>query len=156
MNRFVAGAVSCLLLITAGLFWWQGRAERERAATPKPQHLAASAADPTLPEGDENATGAAPPPMPPEARAEDREARRFNRYDRNRDNIITRVEMMSSRTKDFKKLDKDGNNLLSFEELAAATSDRFAAADADKDGKLTRAEFATTAPKRGAKPKCKC
>jgi hypothetical protein len=155
MNRFVAGGVTCLLLMALGLFWWQGRAERERAAAPKPQQLVSSA-DLSLPEGDENAMGIAPPPMPPEARAEDREARRFNRYDRNRDNIITRVEMMSSRTKDFKKLDKDGNNLLSFEEWAAATSDRFAGADADKDGKLTRAEFATTAPKRSAKPACKC
>jgi Ca2+-binding EF-hand superfamily protein len=64
--------------------------------------------------------------------------------------------MMGSRTKAFKALDKDGDNLLSFEEWAVATSDRFAAADADKDGKLTPAEFATTAPKRSAKPKCRC
>lgn len=156
MNRFIAGGVTCLLLMALGLFWWQGRAERERAAAPKPQQLASNPADLSLPEGDENAIGAAPPPMPPEARAQDREARRFNRYDRNRDNIITRVEMMSSRTKDFKKLDKDGNNLLSFEEWAAGTSDRFAGADADKDGKLTRAEFATTAPRRSPKPACKC
>ena len=28
--------------------------------------------------------------------------------------------------------------------------------DEDKDGKLTPAEFATTAPKRSPKPKCKC
>ena len=64
--------------------------------------------------------------------------------------------MMSTRTAAFRKLDKDGNNLLSFEEWAAATSDRFAGADADKSGDLTRVEFATTAPKRAAKPKCSC
>jgi len=154
MGRFVAGAVVCLLLVTGGLFWWQGRAGSERpAAAAKPS--AQAPAELTLPEGDEDAMGAAPP-MPPEAREEDREARRFNRYDRNRDDVITRLELMSSRTNAFKKLDKDGNNLLSFEEWAVATSDKFAGADADRNGKLTRAEFATTAPKRSPEPKCKC
>ena len=75
---------------------------------------------------------------------------------RDRDGVITRLEMMGSRTKAFKALDKDGDNLLSFEEWAVATSDRFASADANKDGKLTPAEFATTAPKRTPKPKCTC
>jgi len=157
MDRFVAGAVACLMLLTAGLFWYQGRAEKDQAQTeilpveavaPPPQALA-------LPVGDENAVGKAPP-MPPEAPAADRETKRFNRYDQDRDNIITRLEMMSSRTKAFKKLDTDGNNLLSFEEWAARTSDRFAGADGDKDGRLTRSEFATTAPKQKPKPKCKC
>lgn len=152
MGRFVAGAVICLLLVTGGLFWWQGRAESEGpvAARPAPPPV-----DPVLPKGREDAVGT-PPPLPPEAPEEDREARRFNRYDRNRDDVITRLELMSSRTVAFRKLDKDGNNLLSFEEWAVATSDRFAGADADRDGKLTRTEFATTAPKRSAKPKCKC
>ncbi len=63
---------------------------------------------------------------------------------------------MGSRVKAFKKLDKDGDNLLSFEEWAVATSDRFAEADANADGKLSPAEFATTAPKRSLKPRCKC
>ncbi len=154
MNRFVAGAVAGLLLVSAGLFWWQGRAEQQRAVAPTPVS-SPSTYDETLPEGSENAFGAAPP-MPPEAREEDREAKRFGRYDHNRDGIITRTEMMASRTKDFKKLDKDGNNLLSFEEWAVKTSDRFAGADANDDKKLTRAEFATTAPKTDDKPKCRC
>ena len=64
--------------------------------------------------------------------------------------------MLGSRVKAFKALDKDKDNLLSFEEWAVATSDRFADADANADGKLTPAEFATTAPKRTAKPKCRC
>src|SRR3546814_1772651 len=72
----------------------------------------------------------APPPMPPSAPQQTREERRFARYDRNRDDIITRTEMLSSRTKAFRKLDMDGNNLLSFEEWAVKTSDRFAGADA--------------------------
>ena len=63
---------------------------------------------------------------------------------------------MSSRTTAFRKLDTDGNNLLTFEEWAVTTGKKFAGADADRSGDLTRAEFATTAPKRKAKPKCRC
>lgn len=157
MNRFVAGAVACLLLVTGGLFWWQIRAEGTEEQRKAPLALAAAppVEDEELPVGDEDAMGEAPP-MPPEASEKSREAKRFDRYDRNRDGIITRTEMLSSRAKAFKKLDTDGNNLLSFEEWAVATSDKFAGADADRDGKLTRAEFATTAPKPAAKPKCKC
>ncbi len=154
MNRFVAGGVAGLLMAAAGLFWWQGHAERQRDSAPVATSTPAPV-DEGLPEGDTNAFGAAPP-MPPEARAEDREAQRFNRYDRNRDAIITRTEMLGSRTRDFKKLDTDGNNLLSFEEWAVKTADRFAGADGNGDGKLTRAEFATTAPTPEPKPKCRC
>ncbi|MGD9811040.1 MAG: hypothetical protein AB7U35_06840 [Sphingobium sp.] len=153
MNRFVAGVAACLLLVTGGLFWWQGQAENR--AEPAPERVAVPSAPQALPEGNSNAMGA-PPPVPPEARPEDREAKRFDRYDRDRNGVISRLEMMSSRTSAFKALDKDGNNLLSFEEWAVRTSDRFAGADGDKDGKLTRAEFATTAPKPVTKPKCKC
>jgi hypothetical protein len=64
--------------------------------------------------------------------------------------------MLSSRTDGFRKLDKDGNNLLTFEEWAVTTSSRFAGADADGDLELTPTEFATTAPKRNPKPKCRC
>lgn len=154
MTRFIAGAVACLLLVTGGLFWWQGQARNQRLDDPVKERDAQVPL--ALPTGDEDALGRAPP-MPPEAPEEDREARRFNRYDKDRDNIITRLELMSSRTAAFKKLDRDGNNLLSFEEWAVRTSDRFQDADANRDGKLTRAEFATTAPKRAApKPDCKC
>ncbi len=153
MSRFVAGAVASLLLVTGGLFWWQGHAESQRPLS-APQPFVPGPLE-ALPKGDESAMGAAPP-MPPEARAEDREAKRFGKYDRDRDGAITRIEMMSSRTKEFKKLDTDGNNLLSFEEWAVKTSDRFAGADANRDGKLTRTEFAMTAPKDSPKPKCRC
>lgn len=154
MARFVAGAVLALMLVAGGLFWWQGRAGQELAARPSPE-AASAPVDMTLPEGDEDAIGA-PPPMPPEARPEDREAKRFNRYDGNRDGAITRIEMMGTRTDEFRKLDTDRNNLLSFEEWAVKTSDRFAGADGNRDGKLNRAEFATTAQKAPAKPKCRC
>jgi hypothetical protein len=144
MGRFLAGSVASLLLAAAGLFWWQGRAGEERAPPPRP--LATGEAG--LPaEGDPAARGA-PPPMPPEADPRSREQKRFDRYDRNRDGIVTRTEMMASRTNDFRRLDKDGNNLLSFEEWAVRTSERFAGADANRDGKLAPAEFAATAQQR--------
>ena len=95
MNRFVAGAVAGLMLVSAGLFWWQSHAEKQRASAPAPVS-SPSPYDDTLPQGSDNAFGAAPP-MPPEAREEDREAKRFGRYDHNRDGIITRTEMMASR-----------------------------------------------------------
>lgn len=152
MNRFVAGSVSALLLVAAGLFWWQSRAVGEPKAPP--QVYTPAPIEP-VPEGDANATGDAPP-EPAEADPRTRAEKRFDRYDRDRDGIVTRPEMMASRTKAFKALDKDGNNLLSFEEWAVATSDRFALADADKDGKVTVTELAAIAPKPVVKPKCKC
>lgn len=153
MGRFVAGSVSALLLVAAGLFWWQGRASDE------PQTVAArpdapAAPLPKFPEGDPDAVGK-PPPVPT-ATNRTREERRFDRYDRDRDNIITRGELLGSRVKAFQKLDRDGNNLLSFEEWSVRTSDRFAGADTNGDGRLTRAEFATTAPKRSVQPGCDC
>ncbi len=148
MKRYVAGAASMMLLMTAGLFLWIGASGQDvvipdAPPPPEPDILEA------LPQADENAPAFGPaPPTPPEAHKASREERRFNRYDRNRDGVITRLEMMSSRTKAFKALDKDGNNLLTFEEWAVATSDRFEKADKDGDGQLTRAEFRTTRSKR--------
>jgi hypothetical protein len=150
MNRMVLGALGVLALFGLGLFWLQGRAEVERGAPPP---AAQAAAAPTgLPSADIAGLSG---PAPPEESELSREERRFFRYDRTRDRIITRQEMMSSRTDGFRKLDTDGNNLLTFEEWAVTTSDRFAGADANGDNKLTPAEFATTAPKPRASP-CNC
>jgi hypothetical protein len=155
MSRILAGGVGAMLMIAAGLFWWQGQAAGDREAmTATPPVPAQRLLDP-LPEGDPEAVGEAPP-MPASATPESREQRRFARYDRDRDGIITRNEMMASRVKAFKALDKDGNNLLSFEEWAVATADRFAAADLDKNGRVTAAEFAATAPKPKPAAKCRC
>ena len=153
MRRFLGGAVGALLLASAGLWLWQGQAqENEIPAAPPP-----AAISDALPEaGNAAAAFGTAPPTPPEAPKTSREEQRFNRYDRNRDEIISRLEMMGSRTKAFKALDKDGNNLLSFEEWATATGERFAGADGNKDKLLTRKEFATTRPKAAAKPGCRC
>jgi len=153
--KFAAGAAGILLLLTAGLFLWIGAQGQEVPIPAAP--LPPEPAEPdALPEAklDEHTVGPAPP-TPPKAYKASREEMRFNRYDRNRDEIVTRLEMMSSRTASFRKLDKDGNNLLTFEEWAVATSDKFAGADSDGNGQLTRTEFRTTRPKRSA-PRCKC
>ena len=150
MNRIVLGAVAALVLVGIGLFWLQGRAEVERGAPPPdPDGDFAIAAPEALPSAD--VTGLRGP-APPEATELTREQRRFFRYDRNRDGVITRDEMLSTRTAAFRRLDVDGNNLLTFEEWAVSTIDRFEMADANGDGMLTSAEFATTAPAPRATP----
>lgn len=154
MRRFLAGGIGALLLAAAGLWLWQTQAYQENAipAAPPPTQLPDK-----LPEAGVDAPAFGPaPPTPPEAPKASREEVRFNRYDRNRDELISRIEMMGSRTKAFKELDTDGNNLLTFEEWAAATGERFAGADANKDKLLTRKEFAATRPKVTAKPGCRC
>ena len=142
MGRFLAGSIAALLLVAAGLFWWQG--EADKGARPLIARGGAKAQALSLPgEGDADARGAAPPSVP-EAAPRTREQKRFDRYDRNRDGVITRPEMMSSRS-------------ASFEEWAVRTSDRFATADADRNGKLSPEEFAATAPKPAQrKPVCAC
>ncbi|AUX69977.1 hypothetical protein CHX26_11180 [Porphyrobacter sp. HT-58-2] len=153
MRQAVLGVVAGLVLAGVGVFWWQGRAAIESSAPPPPPLEPLSDPD-ALPSAD---PGSMTGPAPPELSELSREEQRFFRYDRNRDRVITRDEMLASRTEAFRKLDKDGNNLLTFEEWAVATVDRFEGADKDGDGRLTPREFATTAPKPAVKkPACKC
>lgn len=155
MNRTLLGALAALLLVAAGLFWWQGRAAVESGAPPPelaPQEKAAI--DPTvLPTA--NAAGLRGP-EPPVATEMSREQRRFARYDRNGDKLVSRNELLATRTAAFRKLDADGNNLLTFEEWAVATANRFKAADRNGNLSLTAEEFASTRPKVEARPKCRC
>lgn len=153
MRQVVLGVLGGLVLAGVGMFWWQGRAEVERGAPPpvvtpaKPDPMKLPIADP----------GSLKGPAPPEMTELGKEEQRFFRYDRNRDRVITRDEMLSTRTDGFCSLDKDGNNLLTFEEWAVTTVDRFGKADKDGNGQLTPREFAATAPKPAAKkPACKC
>lgn len=153
MRQAVLGALGGLALAGIGVFWWQGRAAIEEGAPP-PAPVAPLSDPAALPLSD---PGSLQGPAPPEQSDLSKEELRFFRYDRNRDRVITRDEMLSSRTDAFRALDKDGNNLLTFEEWAVATVDRFEGADKDGDGRLTPREFATTAPKPAAKkPACKC
>ncbi|WP_295495033.1 hypothetical protein [Sphingorhabdus sp. EL138] len=154
MQRMLIGGVAALLMACGGLLVWQSMANQPSLipAPPPPTVLSDK-----LPEaaGDAPAFGPAPP-TPPEAPKASREEMRFNRYDRNRDELVSRLEMMGSRTKAFKALDADGNNLLTFEEWAAATGQRFASADGNKDLLLTRKEFVRTRPKAPPKQGCRC
>ncbi|KPF65230.1 hypothetical protein IP79_03405 [Porphyrobacter sp. AAP60] len=154
MRQAVLGVIGGLALAGVGVVWWQGRAEIESSAPPPPP-VEAPVLDPdALPMAD---PGDLQGPAPPEVSELSREEQRFFRYDRNRDRLITRNEMLSTRTDAFRKLDKDGNNLLTFEEWAVTTVERFEAADVDGNERLTPREFAATAPKPAAKkPACKC
>jgi hypothetical protein len=155
MRRFILGGVTALVLLSVGLFWWQGRAEVEKAP-PLPQPMA-SAPDPQeMPSADP--AGFEGPELP-EATEQTREQRRFGRYDRDRDGRIRRNEMLSTRVDGFRKLDKDGNNLLTFEEWAVATVTKFDGADKNHDQWLSPEEFRSTAPppaKAKPRPKCSC
>lgn len=150
MNRLALGAFAALFLTGLGLFWWQGRAEVEKAAPP-PAPIAAI--DDGIPQSD---PGTMTGPAPPEASKLTREQQRFFRFDRDRDGRITRNEMMSTRTDGFRALDTDGNNLLTFEEWAVTTANKFKGADRDGNLELTPEEFETTKPRPVRKPACRC
>ncbi|MGY6551915.1 MAG: EF-hand domain-containing protein [Erythrobacter sp.] len=153
MRQTILGVLIGLVLAGVGMFWWQGRAAIESNAPPpaEPEFVAASDELPMVDPGDLRG------PAPPELTERTREQMRFDRYDRNRDGVISRDELLASRVPAFRKLDVDGNNLLTFEEYAVTTVKKFEGADKNGDGKLTREEFATTAPKPAAKkPACKC
>ena len=153
MNRIVLGAVFALLLTGAGLFWWQGRAATERGAPPPSLAGAEPVGDEPLPFTHAGGLRGA---APPEADPLTREQKRFDRLDHDRDGRITANEMLAPRAAAFRKLDLDHNNLLSFQEWAVRSSNRFSGADGNRDGALTREEFATTKPKPGKHPACRC
>lgn len=153
MNRIVIGALGALLMVSVGLFWWQGRAEVERAAPPPLSAIPSQNATELPSASVEGLLG----PDLPEATPLSREQKRFGRYDHDSDGRITRNEMLSTRTAAFRKLDKDGNNLLTFEEWAVTTVDKFDAADRNHDLWLSPDEFRTTAPPEPRPaPKCSC
>lgn len=160
MNRIIVGAVSALMLASAGLFWWQGRAELERGAPP-PELTGAGAGDAPieLPSADPNGRrGAALPGVAKRQMSTDE--KRFNRYDKNRDGSISRPEMLTTRVNGFKKLDLNRDNLLTFEEWAVKTANRFKEIDRNGDGIVNREELrafqAAKDAKSKAKPRCGC
>lgn len=144
MWRYFVGAGAALLLAVAGMFLFRGTAAVQPLVPPAPA-AAEVAEDEALPE------------EAPAASAKTREQKRFDRYDKDKNDAITRDEYLLSRKKAFAKLDTNGDGKLGFDEWALKTTTKFAGADKDKSGTLTRAEFLTTAPKRkAAKPKCAC
>ncbi|MDV3456701.1 histidine kinase [Sphingomonas sp. HF-S4] len=147
MWRYFAGAGAALLLAFAGMFLFRGSAASESILPTAPAARAAALA----PEE-------ALPAEAPAASAKTREQKRFDRYDKDRNDAVTRDEYLLSRRKAFAKLDINRDGRLDFEEWALKTTTKFAGADADRSGALSRTEFASTAPKprAGAKPKCVC
>lgn len=86
----------------------------------------------------------------------DREAKRFARYDKDKDGTITRDEYFANRRKAFAKLDLDRDGKLSFDEYSAKVIAKFDLADLRHEGRLTPAEFATTAVKHKVRTKAYC
>lgn len=146
MRRLIAGSAATLLLITGAVLIWQGRAEGPAMpASPQPR-LASAMAPVSL----------ARIPDAPSADPKSKEEKRFARADKDEDGRITLAELVEPRRKAYAKLDLDQDGKLSFEEWAVRTIDKFGDADADRNRVLTPAEYATTAPKRKAKPACAC
>ena len=147
MWRYLVGAGAALLLGLSGILLLRGSAPAAKLL-PRPASAgAALGADAQLPD------------QAPAASARTREARRFDRYDKDRDGSVTSEEYLASRRKAFAKLDVNQDGKLAFEEWALKATTKFTGADKDKSGALTRAEFAATAPPPGkgrSRPQCLC
>jgi len=143
--RFLAGAVSCLLLVTGAFLLWQSHAQQSPSLpnAPSPRGLS-----PSMPY-----TGRL---EAPEASQKSREERRFSRADKDKDGKVEAEELLGPRRKAFAKLDANGNGALSFDEWAEKTIDKIHGADADRNGWLSAAEYATTAPPPPKRKTCAC
>ena len=117
MGRFLAGVAAALLLTTAGLLWWNGRAADRHLPGAPP-----AAGSPAL-------YGKASAGDPPAASDESREQRRFGRYDKDQDGKVSRDEYLAARRKAFAKLDANHDGRLDFDEWAAKAIGRFTGAD---------------------------
>jgi hypothetical protein len=144
MRRVLAIAIALVALVAAGFFWMRDTPVAVAIEAPPP----AAAADPE----DEAPLVAPVSNVTPEQR----EARRFARYDKDKDAAISRDEYLASRQKAFAKLDANGDGKLAFDEYARATIKKFGTADRDADGTLDAGEFATTAAKRRESQACNC
>lgn len=143
MQRWLAVGVAVILLAAGSYLWTRGSAPRGAALA------AAPVAGTALPAIDDPLVAPVSDVTPA-----DREARRFNRYDKDKDGAVTRDEYLASRRKAYARLDLDGNGTLSFDEYAARATKKFANADLNRDQQLASAEFATTAVKRRPRAAC--
>ncbi len=150
MGRFLAGVASALLLVVAGLFFWQG-ADSGTAAVPL------TLSDEAEPQGAQDALFAsARMPSAPSAPAKSKEEKRFNRYDKDRNGAVSGGEYLFSRRKAYDRIDANHDGVLSFSEYATKASLKFAKADRDRSGSLTRTEFETTKVVRKFKARPDC
>lgn len=148
MWRYLAMAGAAVLLAVAGIFLFRSPAVSALKLPAAPAARAAAV----------ETEDAALPAEAPRASDRTREEKRFDRYDKDRNDAITREEYLLARRKAWAKLDANHDGKLDFEEWAAKTTTKFTVADADKSGALSRAEFVATKPKvkAGAKPRCAC
>jgi len=159
MWRFLAGGGAALLLMAAGVFIWRNQAPAANTA----QSVALGDPALTLPKipdpGPVKDSSLSPDDFPdlPAATEKTKEAKRFERYDKNRNGHIDLEEFITAQRRAFQKLDLNHDGMLSFEEYAAKRVEKFRVADANSDGVLTPAEFATTAIKhKASRVKCVC
>ena len=137
--RWGALAVAMSLLVAAGFLW--GRSDPHARAARLIGTSPAAAQGIPAPADD-----AAPLVAPvSDVAPMDKEAKRFHRYDKDRNGSISRDEYFTARHKAFAKLDTNGDGKLSFEEYSVKAIAKFNGADANRDGVLTPKEFATTA-----------
>ncbi len=146
MLRYLAGVVSALLLVGAGVFLFRSSATTEAAITPMPRQAVAGETPPDAAENE---------PLP-SASIRTREEKRFDRQDKDRDGAITRDEYLLNRRKAYAKLDTNGDGRLAFDEWSIKATTKFAGADADRSGTLIPTEFATTAVKRNPRARLRC
>ncbi|MBC7519594.1 MAG: histidine kinase [Sandarakinorhabdus sp.] len=152
MRRWLALTIALVALFAAGFVWTRDRPTAVATEVPLPVALADAQADA---EADAQSLPALVAPVA-NLTPEQREARRFGRYDKNRDARIGRDEYLTNRKKAFAKLDTNGDGRLSFDEYTAKTVQKFAKADRNGDGALVAGEFAATAGKPRAKAACVC
>ncbi len=145
--KWLAATVVVALLVLATMLW------RQTPPAARALHLTTPAVAETAAAAPSDAPLVAPVS---DVTPADKEAKRFNRYDKDRDGAITRDEYFTNRRKQFAKLDVNHDGKLSFEEWSVKAIAKFDTADADHDGKLTPAEFATTAVKRKPRSKAVC
>jgi hypothetical protein len=145
MGRILAGIAAFLLLITGATLMWRGNAQ-EPGVPPPPAPRFAAATPATL----------KPIGQAPSADPLSKEEKRFARVDKDEDGRISLAELVEPRRKAFARLDVNHDGKLGFEEWAVKTIAKFEDADADNNAALTAAEYATTAPKRKARPACAC
>ena len=148
MRRWLALGVALVALVAAGFLWTRDRPVAQAGQA----EMTVADADP---DGEDASTPASPlvAPRSPLTDA-DREARRFDRLDKDGTAAITRAEYFVNRRKAYARLDADGDGTLSFDEYSAKAIVKFAKADRDGDGDLNRKEFAATAMQRRARAAC--
>jgi hypothetical protein len=143
--KWLAATAVVALLVLATLLWRQTPPARRLALSgPAAAQTAAAPADAPLVAPVSDVTPA------------DREAKRFKRYDKDKDGAISRDEYLAARHKAFAKLDTDHDGKLSFDEYSVKAIGKFSDADVDHNGRLSPEEFATTAVKRKPRTKAVC